>query len=180
MNGALSYTLFGFSLFYLKKYLGYSASDALTLNIIGMVSFFVSNPLFGAVYDRFNGKNYWNLILLVNIVLLMGTFSMIISNVHLYNVLGIILLGVQTGSICGPCHAFFQENIVPGIRYRFVSVSFATGMALIGGTTPLLLTFVIEKYQIVYAPCYWIGGLGVVTWIVCRVMYKMWEGHVSD
>ena len=177
LNGALSYTLFGFSLFYLKKYLGYGHSEALALNISGMTSYFLCNPLFGAIYDKVGGKGYWKMILPIGIASIILAFNLINSKIYLYNMLGILLLGAQAGSVSGPCHAFFQENIVPEIRYRFVSVSFATGMALIGGTTPGFLTFLIEKYDLIYAPCYWIGGLAITTWVVCQIMYKMWEGY---
>ena len=176
LNGALSYTLFGFSLFYLKKYLGYSVNEALVLNIIGMIAYFIANPSFGAVYDRIGGKNYWKIILPIGVISLVLAFRMINSTIYEYNVLGILMLGAQAGSVSGPCHAFFQENIVPGIRYRFVSVSFAMGMALIGGTTPGLLTFLIQKYDLIYAPCYWIGGLSLITWLLCQIVYKIWGG----
>lgn len=175
LNGSLSYTLFGFSLFYLKKYLGYSAADALQLNLVGMTAFFICNPLFGGIYDRLGGRNYWGTILPLGMVSLIIAFQMIDCDVYLYNLIGLLLLGAQTASVAGPSHAFFQENITPEIRYRFVSVSFAIGMALIGGTTPLVLTWLIETFGSIYAPCYWIGGLAVAAWVICRIMYEYWD-----
>lgn len=175
LNGALSYTLFGFSIFYLKKYVGYSASEALTVNIAGMCAYFVFNPLCGYIYDKLGGKTYWSITLIVNIAVLIVAFKMINSHVYLDNFIGILLLGAQAGSVSGPCHAFMQENIVPEIRYRFVSVSFATGMALIGGTTPGLLTFLIEKYQLLYAPCYWVATVSIITWASVKWTNRVWD-----
>ena len=175
-NGSLSYTLFGFSIMYLQKYVGYSQPEAFNLNIAGMTMFLISNPFWGYVYDRLQ-PHYWKLIIVFDALMVIVVFNMINTPIYGLNLAGMMILGVLTGSVAGPSHAFFQEGIHPGIRYRFVSVSCSIGMAAIGGITPGVLTYLIQTYQLVYAPCYWIGGLGVVTWIVCRVMYKMWEGH---
>lgn len=175
-NGSLSYTLFGFSIMYLQRYVGYSQQEAFNLNIAGMAVFLLSNPAWGHLYDRLK-PNYWKIIIIFNCVMTIVVFNMIHTPVYIVNLLGMMILGAQTGSIAGPSHAFFQEGIHPGIRYRFVSVSCSMGMAFIGGITPGVLTIMVEKYKILYAPCYWIGTLGIIAWIICKVMYKMWEGE---
>ena len=178
-NGSLAYTLFGFSIMYLQKYVGYSQPEAFNLNIAGMAMFLISNPFWGYVYDKLQ-PNYWKLIIVFDCVMTVVVFNMIHTPIYGLNLAGMMILGTLTASIAGPSHAFFQEGIRPEIRYRFVSISCATGMALIGGITPIVLTYLIQTYQMLYAPCYWVGTLGVITWIICKVMYKIWEGHLND
>lgn len=174
-NGSFSYTLFGFSIMYLQKYVGYTKPEAFNLNIAGMAMFCLSNPFWGYMHDKLTSKRYWNLIILLNIITIMLVLKMITSPIYMLNLMGIIILGAQTGSIAGPSHAFFQEGIHARIRYRFVSISCSIGMAVIGGVTPMVLTYVIEKYNSILAPCFWIGGLGVIAWILCSIMYAMWD-----
>ncbi|MEY3197226.1 MAG: hypothetical protein RLZZ59_594 [Pseudomonadota bacterium] len=175
VNGALTYTLFGFSLFYLERYIGHSASTALSINIAGMLSFFIFNPTFGYVYDRTGSERYWSSALLINIIATFVSFYFITSNSYILNYIGVIMLGAQTGSIAGPSHAFFQENIAPEIRYRFVSVSFSLGMGIIGGITPVFMTFIIENYKLLTAPCYWVGSLAVITLIFMHWTRSLWR-----
>jgi MFS transporter, MHS family, proline/betaine transporter len=175
VNGALSYTLFGFSLFYLERYMGHSAASALNINITGMVSFLVFNLVFGYTHDKLGSKIYWPLILAMNACCIAISFSFLTYDNQTLNYLGIILLGAQTGSIAGPCHAFLQEQIDPDIRYRFVSVSFSLGMGVIGGLTPALMTFFIENYQLFYAPCYWVGALAVIALIFIKSTRHLWN-----
>ena len=174
-NGSFSYTLFGFSILYLQRYAGYSQADAFTFNIAGMAMFLLSNPFWGLLYDKLTGRTYWHVMAIYNCLMVIAVFYMINMNEYLYTFIGMMILGTQTGSIAGPSHAFFQEGIDPEIRYRFVSVSCSVGMAFIGGITPAVLTYIMETYKTVYAPIYWIGIIGVLTWITVRVMYRMWE-----
>lgn len=179
-NGSLSYTLFGFSIMYLQKYVGYSQSDAFDLNIAGMVMFLLSNPFWGHIYDRLN-PNYWKIMVVVDSLLIILVFVLIHTpDSYGLNLLGMMILGALTGSVAGPSHAFFQEGIDPSIRYRFVSVSCSIGMAFIGGITPGVLTYLIQTYNLLYAPCYWVGTLGVITWIICFVTYKIWDNAKND
>lgn len=173
-NGSLSYTLFGFSVMYLQRYAGYNQADAFTFNIAGMAMFLLSNPFWGLLYDKLTGKRYWHVMTIFNCVMTFFVFKMISSHEYTYTLMALMILGMQTGSVAGPSHAFFQEGIHPEIRYRFVSVSCSIGMAFIGGITPGVLTYFIETYKMVFAPVYWVGSLGILTWISVRVMYNMW------
>ena len=67
--------------------------------------------------------------------------------------------GVLTGAIAGPGHAILQENVPVIVRYRLVAFSFSLGMGLAGGLTPAIMTYLIEKHDIIYAPAIWIMTL---------------------
>lgn len=164
LNGAMSYSLFGFSILYAQRYLGVSRELAFTANMAGMFAFMIFTPVFGHVYDKMSGRTYWPLFLPLCAILIYPTFYIATTGML---VLGIFLLGLITAITEGPDHAFFQEDVPAKIRFRFVGTSFTIGMALFGGTTPTILTSMLEFTGDLYAPAYWISGMcvAVLLWL---------------
>lgn len=156
LNGAMSYSLFGFSILYAQRYLGADRDAAFLANIAGMLAFMLGTPFFGHLYDKITGRIYWPVILPLCAVAIYPTFYIATTGML---VLGIFLLGLITAATEGPDHAFFQEDVPAKIRFRFVGTSFTIGMALFGGTTPMILTSMIDGTGDVYAPAYWISGM---------------------
>jgi hypothetical protein len=48
-------------------------------------------------------------------------------------------------------------------------------MGIIGGITPVFMTFIIENYKLLTAPCYWVGSLAVITLIFMHWTRSLWR-----
>lgn len=165
LNGALSYTLFGFLNSYLKRYIGVPLENAMLFSLIGLSIFMISSPLFGLFMDRI-GKQRYFLFAPIGVCALALTTFVLLQNADTSSiVMAQILLGLATGSIAGPQHAFVQNLFPVSIRYRAISFSFCLGMALCGGTAPLILTYLIEKTGDFIMPAYFISVISTLLFL---------------
>lgn len=165
LNGALSYTLFGFLNSYLKRYIGVPLENALLFSLIGLSIFMISSPLFGLLMDQIGKRRYFLAAPIGVCGLALTTFILIQQANTSSIVMAQVLLGLATGCIAGPQHAFVQNLFPVSIRYRAISFSFCLGMALCGGTAPLILTYFIEKTGDLIIPAYFITTLSVLLFL---------------
>ena len=73
---------------------------------------------------------------------------------------GQALLGILTASIAGAGHGYMQPLFPTQVRLRGVSINFSLGMALCGGTAPMIFTYLIESGRAtLYVPAFYLMGL---------------------
>lgn len=153
LNGALSYTLFGFLNMYMSKYLGLEQAVAIKYNLLGLSFFMFFSPLAGYFLDRVGGEKAMKI---AGCLVLGGSipvFFLLQTLNPFFILLGQALLGILTAGIAGAGHGFMQGLFPTQMRYRGISINFCLGMALCGGTAPLLLTYLIESRHLsLYAP----------------------------
>lgn len=177
LNGALSYTLFGFLNSYLKSYIGVSMVNAMTLNIIGLCCFMISAPVTGLIMDRFGKSFYFPMACLFVIGAVSSAFFLIQGGSLGLIITAQILLGIATGCIAGPQHGFVQTLFPVKSRYKGISISFCAGMAICGGTAPMILTFLIEKTSNLYMPAFYISVLASLLFIAVMLSRKKIKNH---
>lgn len=144
LNGALAYTLFVFLNNYLANHIGLSLSDAMHLNLYGLLSFMLFSPLLGLLSDKINRKSYFQGACLTVMCGSYPVFLILGASTTGALIAGQILLGALAASICGPVHAFIHHLFPIRSRYSGVAFSFSTGMALCGGTAPMISTYLIN------------------------------------
>jgi MFS transporter, MHS family, proline/betaine transporter len=69
-------------------------------------------------------------------------------------------------SFVGPSHAFMQTLFPVSVRYTAISISFCIGMAITGGITPMLLTYLIDMTQNFYMPAMLLGGYAALMGVI--------------
>ena len=170
-NGVLSYTLFGFLNLYITQYIGVKFATSLFFNIFGMLAFMICCPIFGRISDKITPYRSMLLAAVIAIfsswigfvLLQRGTFEEII--------IGQIFIGIGVGSFVGPSHIFLQQQFLPEVRYTGVASGFSIGMAITGGTTALIMTYVIKETQFLLAPAMYISGAAVL-WILALTFFS--------
>jgi MHS family proline/betaine transporter-like MFS transporter len=170
-NGVLSYTLFGFLNLYITEYIGVKFATSLFFNIFGMLAFMICCPIFGRISDKITPYRSMLLAAVIAIfsswigfvLLQRGTFEEII--------IGQIFIGIGVGSFVGPSHIFLQQQFLPEVRYTGVASGFSIGMAITGGTTALIMTYVIKETQLLLAPAMYISGAAVL-WILALTFFS--------
>lgn len=162
LDGALTYTLFGFLNFYLSVYLGASPVSASLYSLFASVVCMLACPLFGALADRFGGKET----LVVSCFLVLG-FSLpslifILSEKFAPTLIGYGFLGILVASIIGTQPLFSQGLFRPSERYTGISFSYSLGIAVGGGTTPLILTWQMNTYKNLFFPGFYLMGASIL------------------
>lgn len=163
LNGALSYTLFGFLNVYLSKYLGIEIAVALTYNLLGLSFFMLFAPLAGYFLDRVGGEKAMSVTGVAVFVGALPVFFLLQTLSPALMLLGQALLGILVAGIAGAGHGFMQKLFPTQARYRGVSINFCLGMALCGGTAPMLMTYLIESCQTsLYTPAFYLMTLAAL------------------
>lgn len=152
INGALSYTLFAFLNVYLARYVSIPPEQGIYLNMFGLGSFMILCVGFGALSDYITPKR--SILLSFGMIISFSWLSFYLLQIpQIYSlILGQLLLGALVASFVGPCHAFLQKLFTANVRYTGIAMSFCIGMAITGGTTPMLLTYLIDATGNLYMP----------------------------
>ncbi len=145
LNGVMSYLLFAFLNIYLSKYLQIELTHAMLFSMCGLISFMILSPLFGYISDHFNSRAYFFIASVTILIISSAVFWLLQTRNFSAIIVAEILLGGMLASIGGPQHAFMQKLFPVQDRYTGISFNFCLGMALFGGTTPMVLTYLIEK-----------------------------------
>jgi MFS transporter, MHS family, proline/betaine transporter len=161
-NGILSYTLFGFLNLYLTQYIGVKGTSSLFFNIFGLFAFMISCPVFGRLSDKITPYNSMILASGVAIVSSWVGFLLLQQGSVEEIIIGQIFIGVGVGSFVGPSHVFLQKQFSPEVRYTGVASGFSIGMAITGGTTALIMTYVLKQTQMLLAPAVYISGAAIL------------------
>ncbi len=160
LNGALSYTLFGFLNVYLSKYLGLEASLSMKYNLLGLFFFMVCSPLAGHLLDIYGRTRYILGAIFAVLISALPSFFLLQTLNPILILCGQALLGVLTASIAGAGHGYMQPLFPTHLRLRGVSINFSLGMALCGGTAPMLFTYLIESGRLsLYVPAFYLISL---------------------
>jgi MHS family proline/betaine transporter-like MFS transporter len=160
LNGALSYTLFGFLNVYLSKYLGLEASVAMKYNLLGLFFFMCCSPFAGHLLDIYGRTRFMLGAALLVLVSAFPTFLLLQTYNPFFILCGQALLGILTASIAGAGHGYMQPLFPTHVRLRGISINFSLGMALCGGTAPMLFTYLIESSKLsLYVPAFYLIGL---------------------
>jgi len=148
---------------YLSQIMQPPETQALVFNTIAMLLLMGFLPMSGALSDRFGRRP----------ILLVGTLGFVVLSVPFFvgvhGGTGWIVLGIQVGLaflmsfIQGTIPATVVEMFETRVRYTGVALAYNLVFALLGGTAPLVCTWLIQQTGDDLAPAYYIVALGVVS-----------------
>jgi MHS family proline/betaine transporter-like MFS transporter len=160
LNGALSYTLFGFLNIYLSRYVEIPLVMAMQMNLLGLFAFMIGSPIMGCLLDSIGQKRFLASAIGGIMVLAIPIFIALSTSSVAPIMIGQVLLGLCTASIAGSGHAVMQTLFSVNDRYSGIAFNFSLGMGLIGGMTPMIYVSMIETHQMsLLFPAYYLMGL---------------------
>lgn len=147
---------------YYQDVKGLSAQTSLVYLMYTSVVLMISMVSFGGLGDRF-GK--------ARILVLSGFMAMLLSLPALWlmsgptvfhHILALTLLDIIAGAASASAYAFVISIFAPAQRFFGVSVSYNLGIALFGGTSPVIARFLVNIFGKEYAPSYYIIVLSIL------------------
>ncbi|MBL7525121.1 MFS transporter [Legionella sp. 30cs62] len=171
MSATFYYVFFGFMPTYLEHYIGFLLKDALTIQSCLLIAMLFLVPLAGMGGDHFSRKKMVIITNLSVIVLVLPCFYLLQTNSLL-----LILLALSTATLIssldqGNTLTAVVENCPENVRYSGIAFSYNLGMALFGGTTPLVITLLIEHTNLI-APAYYLIVMATISLITATTLVK--------
>ncbi|SKB03936.1 MFS transporter [Aeromicrobium choanae] len=163
------YLLGGYMVAYNTEELGLERSDALTSYIVALVVFAIACPIAGLAADRWGRRP-------VGIVAAVGLGVVAIPSFHIMGagglgsaMLGQSLYAIFAGSVALVTPVLMVELFKPEIRYTASALAYNMAFALLGGTAPLVATWLIARTGDPISPAYYVvlfAAVGLVAVLV--------------
>jgi MHS family proline/betaine transporter-like MFS transporter len=161
------YMAFVYVVTYLKEIVGVSSSEALDINSFNMVILLLVIPLAAALSDRVGRKPLLLVACLGFLVLAWPLFWMMHHPKFEMILLGQMGFAVLAALYGGALPAAMVETFPARVRCTAISVGYNLSVGLLGGTTPLVAAYLIERSHNDLSPAFYIMAaaalsLGVV------------------
>lgn len=155
MSSTFYYVFFGYMPTYLEHYIGFSLKQALTIQTLLIVLMLFLVPLAGLCGDYFSRKSLLIFTALSIMITIIPCFYLLQMNSLLTTILALTTATLLSSLDQGNSLTAVVENCPESIRYSGIAFSYNLGMAVFGGTAPLIVTLLSEKVSLL-APAYYL------------------------
>ncbi|GAA3581195.1 glycine betaine/L-proline transporter ProP [Amycolatopsis ultiminotia] len=157
------YVLFVYTPTYLGQVVGHSRFEAQAANLAGLAFYCVLIPLFARLSDRIGRKPLMIAGTVALVVLAYPAFLMLGSAHVAVVVSGLCLLGLAFAPHSAVMLAVVAELFPTTVRYTGLSLSLNIPVTLLGGTAPLIATFLISRSENTAAPAFFVMAGAIVS-----------------
>lgn len=162
LDGAMTYTLVTFLVVYTTVYLHIPETQALHYNFFGVVACMLACPLSGHWGDQYGVKKTLTFSLLGVMIFIAPVFFLVSMKTPLSLITANLALGFLVGSVIGVQPLFSQQLFPANARYSGIAFSYSLSIGVVGGLTPLILTYLVDTHRFHLAPAFYIIGFTVV------------------
>ncbi len=168
-NGIWYYMNYAFSIAYAttiakefgKPYVSYTITQ-LGILIVSIIGIFAA-IFFGYLSDLFGRRSQMLADALFGIVFAAPYFFMLISGNPVLVITAIVLGGLFVYYLAGAITPIvLVEMFPPQVRYTGISMAYQIGVGFLGGSAPLIMTYLIASTHNIYAPIYFMIGTGIL------------------
>ena len=110
-------------------------------------------PIVGKLSDKYGYRRIMSLGCLFIILVAYFIFQWIKVG-GMFVIVAQVIFAMGVSFFVGPMHAFLNELFPPLYRYRAITTCFSVGLALFGGTTPLIASSLIKMTGFQEAPAF--------------------------
>ena len=174
------YLMFVYSATYLTEIVGIAKSRALTINTIGMAAAVLMLPVAGALSDRFGRKPMLLLASGLIIVLAWPLFNVLWHPMFHSPLLGSIGFALLIALFDGVAPTTAAEAFPANVRCTGVGLSHNICIALLGGTAPLVATYLIDRTDNEMIPPLYLIGAAVISAIFVLSLKETAHQSLAD
>lgn len=163
---AMSYIIIVYMPTYLTKIIGLPMANALMLTMVAIITVISTLPLFGTITDRIGSKALLIISSIGVMLVAYPVYTLFLENQLEYILVGELIFGIFIAMSMAASPKIIAGMIPPHLRYSTISLGHGIGVALFGGTAPLIVTFLIDKTSSPLAPAYYIIMTAIMTLFV--------------
>lgn len=139
------YLMFVYSTTYLSEIIGLTHRRALAINTLGMMVALVMLPVAGALSDRVGRKPIMAASAILVMIFAWPLFNLLWHPALRVPIFGQVGFAILIALFQGVSPAVAVEAFSPRVRCTAVAISHNLVMALLGGTAPMVATYLIDK-----------------------------------
>jgi MHS family proline/betaine transporter-like MFS transporter len=171
-DGALTYTLVTFLVVYTTVSLHIPEAQAMQYNFFGVLACMLACPLSGYWADRHGVRKVLGLSTLGVILLSLPVFLLVQQTTAFSLITANLILGFLVGSVIGVQPLFSQSLFPANARYTGIAFSYSLSIGLVGGLTPLILTYLVSDGGCTQAPAFYLMGFAFIFLLILSGMRK--------
>jgi MHS family proline/betaine transporter-like MFS transporter len=126
-------------------------------------------PFAGMLSDYFGKRKTLQYATLLQIIMIKPIFMLMVIDNTIYHIIGLTSLGILSAIVSGSAYIFVISLFEPKYRFTGVAFSYNLGIAIFGGTTPIISTIMADIWGVT-APTYYLILLSLafltITWIM--------------
>jgi MHS family proline/betaine transporter-like MFS transporter len=175
LYGTSFYMLFVWMPTYYTDILDPPIPHAYMVNTVSMVLLLALLPVAGALSDRFGRRRVLLVAMSLNALLVYPLFMAVDTGQVAFALAAQLGFAVLVASIQGPMPAYMAEMFPTRIRASALGISYNVTLGLLGGTAPLVATWLISSTGDMAAPALYLVFLSAVS-IVALLTLRVREG----
>ncbi len=161
---------------YLTEELGYGETKGLVYSLLVMVSIIPIILIMGHWSDRIGRNKIVIGALIGNIILGIPAFMMMGSGNGLIVFSGLFILGIMLAAFQGVLPATLPSLFFTKVRYGSLAITYNISTSLFGGTTPLIIAWLVSMTDNSMIPAYYLIAACIVGLIVVSLFVKETAG----
>lgn len=130
----------------------------------------IALPISGGIADRIGRLKMITISSIAIILLALPTLAFMSVITPWKQILGLTVLSMLAASISGTAYIFVISLFTPEQRFSGVAFSYNLGIAMFGGTSPVIASWLIQTTGLFYAPAFYI--IGTASAFLC-ILYMM-------
>jgi len=163
------YTLFTYMPTFMTKQLNLLEDTAFTINTINLFLVCVFTVLGAWLSDKFGRKLVMGGAALIFIFGTIPLFSLITSTSSIMTVFWAqLVFAIAAGGYFGPTAAMMVEAFPTSIRFSAIAITTNISGPLFGGTAPVVVTYMIDKFGSNMVPAFYLTGAAVISLIALK------------
>ncbi len=169
--GVMTYGTYVFMASYLHTYRELSLSTATLLTTCALLVDVLLEPLMAIWADKVGHKRIMKLGIFLMLLLSFPVFYCLATGGLILIVMSMMLMSSLIAIAFAPMNAYMVSLFPESCRYSGFGVSFHLGISLFGGTTPLVLMWLVDKTGHMLSPAYyytWACVIGFSALLLCE------------
>ena len=168
MAAVLIYLVFILMPVYVSTYLNYKLSYGLAWNAVSLIFLCLTSIIFGALADYFSPVKTILVGAIIILIAIFPSYKYIIAHPNHFFLIQ-IFLAVPGGMIFGPLYMLSSAVFSPLFRYTAFSICYNLGVAIFGGTAPLIVALFARKWGIIDFSAYYLMIMTLIS------IYSLWK-----
>ena len=165
---SLAFTVFNYINIYLNKHIGLPTSYSMFLNTWGLILFVILTPCMGWLSDKIKASKIMTFSAVTTFLSIYPIY-LLLSSGNLWSILFAQLwLVLLSSSFSGSMNALLITFFPMNIRCTGISFGFTVGVAIFGGTMPLISSFLISKTDNLLSPSFYMMFCSVIALLALK------------